>query len=146
MESTLKQSQQEQHKKRTEDVLATVQTRFAVKVRRWLAGMAGAGIKGIYLTEGLRSKDRQSRLFGLGRTRDQCKMFGVDPAYAQPREKKVTNCAPAKSNHCKGLAVDWNAWEYGEPEKQKAARIAKQCGMTSGVTWHMRDDCHLENK
>lgn len=131
-------------RERTEKTLSTVQPEFAARVRKWMAGCIGAGMTGIYCYEGIRDKARQDRLFGLGRTREQCKLFGVDPCNARPKEKKVTNCTSRQSMHCKGLAVDWNAWDFGEVDRQRAAKIAKDCGLESGVRWKMRDDCHLQ--
>lgn len=56
------------------------------------------------VVQGNRTRDEQMRLYGKGRTAQQCRAMGVPEAYARPSEAKVT--WTLNSNHIGGRAVD----------------------------------------
>lgn len=78
------------------------------------------------VVQGGRTLDEQKRLYGKGRTADQCLRAGVPAAYARPAESKVT--WTLKSNHLvdftgQGNAVDLAPYVRGKLEWDNDGRL-----------------------
>lgn len=129
---------------RNAKVLAGVDIHLGKMVRAWIALCGEKGLPMPHLTEGMRSADRQDRLYGQGRSEQDCKLHGVNPAYAEPKQQVVTRLTSRTSLHCKGQAVDWAAQLVTPTQRAKMCGIAVKCGLVSGFFWAMRDDCHLQ--
>ena len=66
------------------------------------------------VVQGNRTPDQQARLYGQGRTAQQCSAAGIPTAYAQPGKPKVT--WTLQSNHIGGNAIDVCPYVNGAPE------------------------------
>ncbi len=114
------------------------------KMREVLFSLAYAGYGRLRVTSGLRTKDEQWRLFGLGRSKAQCRVAGCPEDYALPDQKEVTEVTPKGSKHCRGLAIDIGIQVYPETSWQAIGAIIERSGLTWGGSWLMRDYCHIE--
>lgn len=99
--------------------------------------------------EGVRTHKRQLELYGKGRTRDELRSDGVDPALAQPGVKPVT--WTLKSNHfvqadgyghAVDLApypVDWDTLSKFDAIADAMAKVAEELGIAirHGADWDM---------
>lgn len=129
-----------------EKVLVGVDPGFAAQVRKWLSWVRMNGGDKVRLTEGVRSADRQMRLYGKGRTTMQLRESHVPTCYARPRERVVTDALPGASAHCRGLAVDWNAQCFPEWQCEGFCKQVVWDGMESGRFWSMVDSCHIQSR
>ena len=73
------------------------------------------------VTQGNRTVDEQKRLYGKGRTADQCEAKGVPAIYARPGEAKVT--WTLNSNHIGGRALDVAPYVKGRIEWDDNGRL-----------------------
>lgn len=126
------------------EVLAGVQDCMRLRVLEWIRAVMAEGMSAPLLTSGRRSLESQVYLFGMGRSAAELKRLGHNGALAQPKKRKVTWCKPSESKHVKGLAVDWNVWEYSRADQLRIIAIARRCGLVSGDGWKVKDTCHLE--
>lgn len=99
---------------------------------------------------GTRTFDEQAKLYGKGRTIQELISNGVNPTYASPTEKKVTNAKPGTSYHNYGLAFDgveikdgvalWNS-----PNESKIVEAAKKHNLYWGGNFtSFKDKPHFE--
>lgn len=73
------------------------------------------------VTQGLRTRDDQMRLYGQGRTQAQMSAAGLNPAYAKPNMQRVT--WTMNSNHMTGRAVDLVPYINGRVEWDNNGRL-----------------------
>jgi len=73
------------------------------------------------VVQGNRTRDEQMRLYGQGRTAQQCRAEGVPEAYAQPGRARVT--WTLNSNHIGGRAVDLAPYVDGGIEWDNSGRL-----------------------
>ena len=73
------------------------------------------------VVQGNRTRDDQMRLYGQGRTVQQCAAVGVPAAYAQPGKAKVT--WTLDSNHIGGRAVDLAPYVGGGIEWDNSGKL-----------------------
>lgn len=73
------------------------------------------------VVQGNRTRDEQMRLYGHGRTAEQCRAMGVPVAYAQPSKQKVT--WTLNSNHIGGRAVDLAPYVSGGIEWDNSGKL-----------------------
>lgn len=73
------------------------------------------------VTQGLRTRDEQMRLYGQGRTREQMQAAGLNPDYAKPSMQRVT--WTMNSNHMTGRAVDLVPYINGKVEWDNNGRL-----------------------
>lgn len=81
-------------------VLATVKPELQALARRALS----LSEVDFSVVQGNRTPDQQARLYGQGRTAQQCSTAGIPSAYAQPDKPQVT--WTLHSNHIGGNAID----------------------------------------
>ncbi len=91
-----------------------------------------------------RTLDDQHRLWGQGRTREQCARAGVPLGYAKPELGQVTWCKPEDSMHLQGRAMDVMLDEYDVEHQKRIYEIARAMGFKLGVDWKKVDSRHFE--
>ena len=106
--------------------------------------LAFAGYGRAKVCAGLRDLDYQRKLYGIGRTQDECRKAGVSELYADVGHDKVTWCLPEDSAHVIGCAVDLNFSMYGTLDLTRIRRCAFVCNMAWGGDWRVRDYGHFE--
>jgi hypothetical protein len=93
---------------------------------------------------GRRTLDRQQRLFGKGRTAEECRRYGVPDGYANPSAAEVTWCVPEDSKHVQGRAIDISFAAYTEFPWDEVMEVAVMCGVRWGARWKKKDGGHFE--
>lgn len=83
--------------------LSTVNPSLQAVVKRAAELLQGTDLYFV-VTQGIRTRDEQARLYGKGRTAAELSAKKVNPLYAKPTESKVT--WTLDSNHLAGTAVD----------------------------------------
>jgi len=106
--------------------------------------LALAGYGRAKVCAGLRDLDYQRKLYGIGRTQDECRSAGVSELYADVGHDKVTWCLPEESAHVIGCAVDVDFAVYGTLDLLRIRRCACVCNMAWGGDWSERDYGHFE--
>lgn len=113
---------------------------------RVLAGMKEDGFKCIQF-DTLRTADRQSYLFGKGRTPEQCLEHGVSAYWAWPTcpDGKVTNATNGQTWHNYGMAVDFvendaTPWTASQAFWHALSRHAVENGLLWGGSWRRFPD------
>lgn len=106
----------------------------ALKCRLFIERSKAAGLD-IFVTETLRSTERQSALYTLGR----------------PHGKKVTYSMPGTGKHEFGLAFDVafrgaNLYPSDESIWARLGAIGVSCGLVWGGSWKSKDSVHFENR
>lgn len=109
-----------------------------------LVVLAGRGYGRCRVRSVLRSLDEQRRLYGLGRTKEQCRRAGVPVGYACPDEDVVTWCPPEDSKHVRGDAVDVDLSMYDEFPWSACHQAAVLAGVRWGGDWPQKDGGHFE--
>jgi len=96
------------------------------------------------VVSGRRTLNQQQRLFGKGRTAEECRRYGVPEGYANPEAAEVTWCPPEQSKHVDGRAIDISYAAYDEVPWQAIVEIAVVCRVVSGAQWQTKDGGHFE--
>ena len=109
-----------------------------------LLGLAWVGYGRLRVVEGLRSLEREKKLWGQGRTEGECRKAGVPVEYASPDSEKRVWCLPEKSKHVRGMAIDLDLSMYAGCVPLAMGRIAKMLHVTWGGNWRVRDYGHFE--
>lgn len=101
------------------------------------------------VTEGVRTNKRQRELYGQGRTKDELRADGIDPALAQPAAKKVTWTLKSRHfiqadgyGHAVDIApypVDWGTLSKFDAIADAMAKAAEELGIAirHGADWDM---------
>lgn len=126
------------------NMLSGLKAEQKIKFRGLLLCWAYEGYNRVCVIEGLRSLDRQKRLYGQGRSELECKLAGVPAEYATPAKPQVTWSAPEDSMHVHGLACDIDLSAYVKKDWEKMAAIARALGFVWGGDWQVRDYRHFQ--
>lgn len=105
-------------------------------------GMIGFGKARVIST--LRPLEEQQRLYGRGRTREECEAVGVPAKYADPRGTQVTWCLPEESKHVQARAMDIDLSGYAADTLSVLGHVARSFRCTWGGAWRVRDYGHFE--
>lgn len=134
---------------KSDEVIAKLHPKARKPFTDFLNDLNGQGIK-YRLYSGFRSFQEQAELYGKGRTAAQLTAVNVDPKYAKPAEKIVTNAKPGTSFHNYGLAGDGVEIKDGvalwkSPNEQKIVATASKYGLFWGGNFtSLKDTPHFE--
>jgi len=91
-----------------------------------------------------RTLEQQQEIFGLGRTKAECRRFKVPQKHAKPLAAQVTWIAPGLSRHLKGMAMDVSFRGYHDKTVDIIGHVARSFKCTWGGNWKVRDYGHFE--
>lgn len=109
-----------------------------------LCVLAYRGFGRLEVFSGRRTLEQQEILYGHGRSAEECKAVGVNPAYADPGGPVVTWSRPEESMHVRGLAIDLGVEVYSQASWAEIGRIGERMGWRWGGRWRVRDYSHFE--
>lgn len=118
----------------------------AVRERGYLLllGLAVFGFGLVRVVAGRRTLERQSELYGQGRSRSELRAAGVDDKYADTGLQKVTWCKPQYSKHVSGHAFDLDFRAYPTVPVAMIRILTKIIRLNWGGDWTVRDYGHFE--
>lgn len=124
--------------------LKDLEPEAGARILGWLMVCALYGFGRLRIVSGRRSLGEQERLYGQGRTREECAAAGVPPDCAHPEARRVTWCSPEESLHVQGKAVDVDYADYGRSHRERIWHLARTMGLECGSDWKVRDDGHIQ--
>jgi hypothetical protein len=117
---------------------------FCDRVVSLLLYLAWRGFGRLRVICGCRTLDEQRKLYGQGRSAEECAAAGVSTSFAQPRLSRVTWCVPEVSMHVRGRAIDVDAAEYGPELPGALQEGCRRFGLVWGGDWRYVDAGHVE--
>lgn len=98
----------------------------------------------VRVRSGRRSLDEQRRLYGRGRTRQECKRARVPEEYSVRAAQRVTFQWPELSKHLSGHAVDVTFAGLTKGQADCVSRLCEMLGVKWGGDWSKKDYGHFE--
>jgi peptidoglycan L-alanyl-D-glutamate endopeptidase CwlK len=117
---------------------------FCDRVVWLLLYLAWRGFGRVRVISGCRTLDEQRKLYGKGRSAEECAVAGVSTSFAQAQLSRVTWCIPEVSMHVRGRAIDVDLAEYGSELAGALQDGCRRFGLAWGGDWRVVDAGHVE--
>lgn len=126
------------------EMISSCESDVRTQFRGLLLVVAMLGMGRVRVICGRRTAREQQKLWGMGRTKKQCRLAKVPTSYAQPGIPKVTWIDPLLGRHVAGRAIDIDVSCYRSGNYDILGHAARSVGVTWGGDWTVKDCGHFE--